>query len=69
VAIKRPTSFTYIALGHLNLVNGPKMLWNLLAHAAGHCETYTRVIVPADRFRRDGQCLSEIMTLQAGRTE
>ena len=52
VTIKRPTSFTYIALGYFNLVNGPKMLWKILQHAAGHCETYTRIIVPSDRLRR-----------------
>ncbi len=52
VTIKRPTSFTYIALGYFNLVNGPKMLWKILLHAAGHCETYTRIIVPSDRLRR-----------------
>ncbi len=52
VTIKRPTSFTYIVLGYFNLVNGPKMLWKILVHAAGHCETYTRIIVPTDSFRR-----------------
>ena len=52
VTIRRPTSFGYIALGYFNLVNGPKMLWKILVHAAGRGETYTRAIVPADRFRR-----------------
>ena len=52
VTIKRPTSFSYIALGYFNLVNGPKMLWKILQHAGGHCETYTRIIVPSDRLRR-----------------
>ena len=52
VTIKRPTSFVYVALNYLNLVNGPKMLWKIVVHAAGHCEEYTRIIVPAAKFRR-----------------
>ncbi len=52
VTIKRPTSFAYIVVGYLNLVNGPKMLWKILVHASGHCESYTQVVVPGDQFRR-----------------
>jgi Na+-transporting NADH:ubiquinone oxidoreductase subunit F len=52
VTIKRPTSFVVIALGYLNLINGPKMVWKIVAHAAGHCEEYTRIIVPAHQLRR-----------------
>ena len=52
VTIKRPTSFAYIVVRYLNLVNGPKMLWKILVHASGHCESYTQVVVPGDQFRR-----------------
>jgi fatty acid desaturase/nitrite reductase/ring-hydroxylating ferredoxin subunit len=52
VTIKRPTSLVYIALNYFNLVNGPKMLWKIVVHAAGHCEEYTRIIVPAQKLRR-----------------
>lgn len=52
VTIKRPTSFLYIAVGYLNLVNGPKMLWRIVVHASGHLEEYTRILVPADQLRR-----------------
>jgi nitrite reductase/ring-hydroxylating ferredoxin subunit len=41
-----------IVANYLNLVNGPKMIVKIVGHAVGHCDEYTRIVVPADQFRR-----------------
>jgi Na+-transporting NADH:ubiquinone oxidoreductase subunit F len=52
VSIKRPPSLVAVALNYLNLVNGPKLVAKMVGHAFGHCDEYTRIIVPADQLRR-----------------
>jgi fatty acid desaturase len=52
VSIKRPPSLLVVACNYLNLVNGPRLLGRIVAHAFGHCDDYTRIIVPADQLRR-----------------
>ena len=52
VTIKRPTSVWFLALNYLNLVNGPKMIWQ----DPRPCDWLLRglhpMVVPADQLRR-----------------
>jgi len=52
IAIERPPSLVVVALLYLHLINGPKLLRLMLTHACGRGDELTRVVVPADQFRR-----------------
>jgi Na+-transporting NADH:ubiquinone oxidoreductase subunit F len=52
IGVPRPPSLLNIACNYLNLINGPKMLGKMVAHAFGHREDFTRVLVPDNEFRR-----------------
>jgi Na+-transporting NADH:ubiquinone oxidoreductase subunit F len=52
VLLPRPFRWRAVLPNLLNLVNGPKMLWRMVRHAAGSIDDEARDFVPADELRR-----------------